>query len=216
MIEDDVFNAVPESRRNNQYCMKLKNKKQPLSKTHFNSAKYSNSDRYYWINTVEMFRPGGIRTVEFRLLGNVSRFHYILSWIAFCRQMAISAYKLTYDVTLLESELNILRGMIQDVTTIHYPRIIEDKKFNRLAHAYDLIERTGLELRSNKQKPLEQLQYIEDRTWEDMKYETELEYKPGDIVRKTDGSMYGQVFIVKESYRRNRDEMLVINSNGDE
>lgn len=224
MIEDDVFLAVPESRRNNQYCMKLKNKNTPLSKQQYVATKYSNHDRYYWINVVEMFRPQGIRTVEFRLMGNVHRFSYLLAWIAFCRRMAVSAYKLTFDVTLLDGELEKLRSLVTKLTDTFYPRVCEQEDYygnplNRLELAYRLVAGTGLELRpALTARPLWHVESAYDDIQRELAYQAELaaensrptRFHTGDIVRKIDGhSNMGRVFILDGAYISSDGEDMV-------
>jgi hypothetical protein len=143
LIEEKAFLAVPESRRTNSYCHKI-GKAYPLSTKHWDREKYSNSDRYQWVNVVEMFRPDGIRTVEIRLLGNVRRFAYLASWIAFCHQMAKSAWTLSHDVSYLEVELQRLNVMVDAITEYMLPRIHES---NRLIRAYNMLENVGINMR---------------------------------------------------------------------
>src|SRR5260221_4159614 len=60
LIEDLAFKAVPDSRKDNSYCRRIV----PIQNdTTFQSNKYGNNRRYHWLNTVEMFRPNGIRTI---------------------------------------------------------------------------------------------------------------------------------------------------------
>lgn len=84
-VEDLAFKAVPSSRMGNSYCRRIT----PLSHgTSFPSHKYNNHRRYHWLNIVEMFRPGGIRTIEVRLLGNTHRWKYVLAWSLFSMELA--------------------------------------------------------------------------------------------------------------------------------
>lgn len=84
-IEDQAFKAVPDSRQGNQYCRPIV----PLAHgTEFFINKYDNGRRYHWLNTVEMFRPGGIRTMEIRLLGHTHRWKYLSAWVLFCMELA--------------------------------------------------------------------------------------------------------------------------------
>jgi hypothetical protein len=90
-IEDLAFKAVPDSRRGNSYCKRIT----PITNgTSFNAHKYSNSRRYHWLNTVEMFRPGGIRTIEVRLLGHTHRWKYLLAWTLFSMELARRGWEL--------------------------------------------------------------------------------------------------------------------------
>lgn len=121
MLEKEAFDAVPESRRTNQYCKSLKTDDRPITTKRYWAQKYSNPDRYEWVNVVEMFRRYGIRTVEVRLMGNTHRYTYLLAWVAVCRQMAKSAWILTYDATALELELKTLRFMFDKIKVCLLP-----------------------------------------------------------------------------------------------
>src|ERR1035437_2227150 len=94
LVEDLAFKAVPESRKSNQYCRRIT----PLhGGESFPSRKYDNSRRYNWLNTVEMFRPGGIRTIEVRLLGHTHRWKYLLAWSLFSMELASRGWKVSND-----------------------------------------------------------------------------------------------------------------------
>lgn len=115
MIEKEVFESVPESRRGNNYCRPMVNNGvKTILKTYYRE-KYSNDERYSWLNVVEMFRPGGIRTVEIRLLGNTHRYSYLVGWIAACRLMAKAAWALTNDPSCLESEISYLKSVFGEI-----------------------------------------------------------------------------------------------------
>jgi hypothetical protein len=92
-IEELAFRAVPEARKENQYCRKIQ---LTGSGTSFPCEKYSNSRRYHWLNTVEMFRPNGIRTVEVRLLGNTHRWKYLLAWSTFSLLLGREGWNLAH------------------------------------------------------------------------------------------------------------------------
>ena len=75
MYEKDLFDLMPRSRQNNRFCRKIAQTFQQVNPEHrtmrqkmgrLNAHKYSNDQRYCWLNFVELFRPGGIDTVEFR------------------------------------------------------------------------------------------------------------------------------------------------------
>lgn len=104
--EAEAFNAVPTSRRDNRYCRSWHrpDASQSLIAQQYSSDKGSNRDRYNWVNPVEIFRPGGIRTIEVRLMGHCKRYTYLLAWISVCRMMAQSAWALTFDPSRLEAE----------------------------------------------------------------------------------------------------------------
>lgn len=113
LVEHAAFQAVPESRRSNHFCRSWKNEQAPPSiiQKSYQGSKYNNPDRYYWINFVEMFRPNGIRTVEVRLMGDTKRYPLLLAWMSMCRLMAMSAWRIMYDPSILvpESEAIIRR-----------------------------------------------------------------------------------------------------------
>lgn len=103
-VEVEAFAAVPLSRRESTYCRSWKREISPIGNLSYNANKMGNRDRYNWVNPVEIFRPGGIRTVEIRLMGNTKRYTYLLSWVAVCRMMAQSSWSLLGDASRLESE----------------------------------------------------------------------------------------------------------------
>jgi hypothetical protein len=111
-VESLAFDAVPDARKSNSYCRKIV----PISHgTRFTSIKYSNDRRYHWVNTVEMFRPGGIRTVEVRLLGNTHRWKYLLSWSLFCLALGKEAWKLIYQPLAVEESVIVLSDYLKKI-----------------------------------------------------------------------------------------------------
>lgn len=110
-VEAFAFNAVPDSRQSSRYCQKWNNPDAPKSviEKSYETEKQSNRDRYYWVNVVEMFRPGGIKTVEVRLLGETARYDYCLAWIGACFLMARHAWTLIDDPSMLASASQELR-----------------------------------------------------------------------------------------------------------
>ncbi len=114
-IENSAFESVPESRRNNNYCRRFGENSTAVQSVSYSASKYSNDGRYYWMNVVEMFRPGGIKTVEIRLLGNTRRFSYLLAWISVCNLMARSAWRLTNDPSALVEETLKLKRYFERV-----------------------------------------------------------------------------------------------------
>lgn len=113
MVEEKAFKAVPKSRQGNSYCRRI----QPTTHgTAFYSHKYDNTRRYHWLNTVEMFRPGGIRTIEVRLLGNTHRWKYVLTWSVFCMELARRGWELSlnpFDINLHTNALNQMLDLIE-------------------------------------------------------------------------------------------------------
>jgi len=115
-IEADAWQAVPESRRLNNYCRPWSALNGAVQTMTYHPVKYHNSAlRYQWVNVVEMFRPGGIGTVEIRLLGNTRRFTYLLGWISACQIMANSAWKLVADPSASVLEIQTVKSAFQSV-----------------------------------------------------------------------------------------------------
>lgn len=113
MIEDAAFKAVPDARQSNSYCRRIR----PITNgTSFHSRKYSNDRRYHWLNTVEMFRPGGIHTLENRLLGNTHRWKYVLAWSLFSMELARRGWELTLKPFDSSEHVNALTEMLQRIT----------------------------------------------------------------------------------------------------
>lgn len=123
-IEDLAFKAVPDSRGDNRYCKRIK----PIRNGDaFVSNKYSNARRYNWLNTVEMFRPNGIRTIENRLLGNTHRWKYVLAWSLFTMELARRGWEVSnepFDIADHVANLSdILRKIEEEVKPL-------DRKFD--------------------------------------------------------------------------------------
>lgn len=111
-IEEKAFKAVPEARQSNTYCKRI----QPLIPGFsFPANKYSNERRYHWLNTVEMFRPGGIRTIEVRLLGNTHRWKYLLAWTAFCMELAARGYAVSQRPFNSAAHVDLLGNMLDRI-----------------------------------------------------------------------------------------------------
>lgn len=108
-LEDEAFMAVPESRRQNSYCRSWRSSTGSVIAQQYSPSKGANRDRYNWVNPVEIFRPGGIRTIEVRLMGNTKRYTYLLAWISVCRLMAMSSWALVFDPSRLEYERQELK-----------------------------------------------------------------------------------------------------------
>ena len=130
LCEEKIFKAVPSSRHNNTFCKKLAadyhsnmSAKKSLGKIF--RGKHDNRKRYNWLNFVEFFRPGGLGTVEFRLMGNSSRFFYLADWVYFCSEMIKNAEKIHIDrpLTIAHAFLDM---------NFHIDRLIDahNKKLN--------------------------------------------------------------------------------------
>lgn len=112
-VEDAAFNAVPEARQDNRYCRRI-NPTQLGDR--FSAYKYDNERRYNWLNTVEMFRPGGIRTVEVRLMGNTHRWKYLLAWSLFCFNLGREGWRLAQSPFMnREESLATLRNLLERI-----------------------------------------------------------------------------------------------------
>lgn len=111
-VEETAFLAVPQARQANNYCRRIE---LLTHGTRFSASKYSNDRRYHWLNVVEMFRPGGIRTVEIRLLGNTHRWKYLLAWSTFCLMLANGAWRLVYSPEDIEQVVNALNAFLKGI-----------------------------------------------------------------------------------------------------
>lgn len=139
-IEDKVFNCVPPSRKENTYCRKWSRNLEGINDNRYHANKYDNSPyRYSWVNVVEMFRSGGIRTVEIRLMGDTRNYLYLYAWSSFCRLMAQSAWRVMSDISALHKEAGYLKNRA---------RFIEDAFMMRIGSrplvAVDLAIESGL------------------------------------------------------------------------
>lgn len=115
--EAEAFSAVPSSRRENGYCRSWKQSPHSIIANQYSASKGANRDRYNWVNPVEIFRPGGIRTVEIRLMGHTKRYTYLLAWVSVCRMMAMSAWAVAHSITRMEQERIEIKkawGLVRD------------------------------------------------------------------------------------------------------
>lgn len=141
-VETEAFEAVPSSRRASDYCRSWKANPQAIGTHQYNASKGANENRYQWVNPVEIFRPGGIRTIEIRLMGNCKRYTHLLSWIACCRLMAQSSWALMFDPTRLESEKQTVRSAFALVRDTFMTAGVPKKKVAK--NAVYLAEKAGL------------------------------------------------------------------------
>lgn len=112
MLEPEAMQAVPDSRRDNSYCRSWKDFKGSVVAPSYSGNKHNNNTRYCWVNPVEIFRPGGIRTIEVRLMGHSKNYLYLLAWTSFCRRMAASSWALVHDPSRLQEEVEDLRAVL--------------------------------------------------------------------------------------------------------
>lgn len=122
MTEDEAFEAVPESRNDNSMCRRLKHTDHSIQNRGYSRSKYSNEDRYYWMNVVEMMRPGGIKTVEIRLLGNTHRFIWLQAWVAMSLFMAKIASDLLEDPSSLHYRVNEINERFKRMQVFKKPK----------------------------------------------------------------------------------------------
>jgi len=148
-IEDIAFKAVPDARQSNSYCRRIQ---EITAGTRFEATKYNNSRRYHWLNTVEIFRPSGIRTLEVRLLGNTHRWKYLLSWVTFSLLLGREGWKVAHrpfesrraSVKMLTE---VLEAIIADVKPL-------DKRSEPIpAWVYSQLKSLGIEF-SAFERPL--------------------------------------------------------------
>lgn len=135
IYEDDLFSLMPKSRQTNQYCQRMSNvfRRNPSEKTmrqkmgRMSSNKHSNSKRYCWINFVELFRPDGIGTVEFRLLGNTKRPEFIAAWFLVCltmvyHSMLMDIHRSVNSFQEAKAEIDDAVAILEQVKEPNYPR----------------------------------------------------------------------------------------------
>lgn len=158
-IEDMAFKAVPESRQGNSYCRRIV----PLaSGTRFVGYKYENERRYHWLNTVEIFRPNGIRTIEMRLLGNTHRWKYLLAWTAFTVSLMREGWKVAHKpFDSRKASLAYLSDMLDAIRTEIKP--LEKRGEPVPAWVYSNLKNLGIDF-SAFERPLKSLVEIEAET----------------------------------------------------
>lgn len=157
-VESEAFAAVPVGRRENRYCRSWKGYPESLEVQTFRASKHDNGLRYSWVNPVEIFRPGGIRTIEIRLMGNTKRYSQLLAWTSACRIMAASSWALMFDPSSLEMEREKTRSIFKEIQKCF---IDSTSKKLAVACAVNLADRAGLIIpRGN---PLELLLQVENR-----------------------------------------------------
>lgn len=127
-IEDDIFSILPKSRRGNKFCKDIPKhlafkEEDDIARLVFGSdsrtfASHSEntsqerytSNRYYWINLVNMFSKGR-RTIEFRCHSGSTNFQKIYNWIKICMAIVHSGQDETIDI----SSINSLEDLIKTV-----------------------------------------------------------------------------------------------------
>lgn len=139
-VEEAAFRAVPFSRTQNDFCQAWKRQTitTGIIKARYNPSKYDNARRT-WVNIVEMFRPGGIGTVENRLMGETKRFSQLYSWIAFCFEMAQASFRLIEDPSLMSVQIDKLKNILSVIETD-----IKEKKTGNMTAAKMLGLAAGL------------------------------------------------------------------------
>ncbi len=107
-IETEMFRAIPKSRSNNRFCWLLAeqapNSFHPI-KVRYPSSKYHNDYRHAWIHPTEIYRPGGIGTVEIRNMGEAQDYVYLHAWTMICLFMAQKAWGLIDDPSGLHTAI---------------------------------------------------------------------------------------------------------------
>lgn len=111
-IEKEAFEAVPSSRAASNFCRPWRHSRESIISQSYVRNKHACRDRYNWINPVEVFRPGGIRTIEVRLMGETHRYPYLLAWVAFCRLMAQSSWAVSLDISREQMEIDALKKVL--------------------------------------------------------------------------------------------------------
>ena len=118
-IEDDMYGSIPDSRSNNQYCLRIgkrfKVNEEMLAKKvgQVNDSKYNNDKRYCWLNIIEMIRNGGLGTIEIRSMGDAKDFIYLSNWIYFAAKFVNYANVLDLkDAVSVKSAIKDLRTLL--------------------------------------------------------------------------------------------------------
>lgn len=140
-VEKEAFAAVPENRKLSSYCKSWEESRGSIITPNYVRNKHSCQNRYNWVNPVEIFRPGGIRTIEVRLMGNSHRYPYLLSWVSFCRIMAASAWRVSLDISIEQEEIDTLKDVLETISrTFKFPCAPRIVAVNSIA----LAKRAGL------------------------------------------------------------------------
>ena len=163
-VEARAFEAVPDSRRENSYCRAWATQLSGIKEFTYHPQKYDNAPaRYQWVNVVEMFRRGGIKTVEVRLMGDSQSYCYLLAWTAFCRLMAQAAWRSMGDISSIQKEAEELKKVLREIRDSFLLGLNSSQI--RAYHALSLARKVGL-AESNK-RPLEVLARAEkmDKTF---------------------------------------------------
>jgi len=142
LTEDEAFKAVPSSRNNNSMCLRLKSTKYSIKNRHYSNSKYDNSDRYFWLNVVEIFRPGGIRTVENRLLGNTHRFIWLQAWTALFIHIARIALDLMDDPSGLQWRVDEINEAYKKLSM--YLKNTQNDISTMVKTSFEMAKNTGL------------------------------------------------------------------------
>lgn len=144
-VEESAFGAVPMSRRENHYCRKWRIFDQAsVIEQAYAASKHHNPSRYNWVNPVEIFREGGIRTIEIRLMGHSRSYPYLLSWVSACQLMAASAWRLVFDPSRLHHEQGLLSSVFHRIQEVFQGQATTRR---RASLAQELHRHAMLELR---------------------------------------------------------------------
>jgi hypothetical protein len=182
-VEDEAFAAVPASRLGNRFCRSWKDTPESVITYRYEASKYSNRDRYNWVNPTEIFRPGGIRTVEIRLMGNTHRYSQLLAWASACRMMGLSAWALISDPSRLEYERNEVKHTFRMIRRT----FIEGGTTNKEAVKLALYLASKAQFYQPFGKPLAKLKLSEAGSQVEV-------FKKGDIVECIERDPEGGIF----------------------
>ena len=126
LYEKRLFETLADSRDVNQYCRRigrvLTSKGDVKKKLgYLSSSKYSNDKRYCWINFVELYRPNGIRTVEFRALGDNVTYKQMLAHFVFVLTLVWGALKIDIedDPATMKIVMDYLDRQIKAINNIN-------------------------------------------------------------------------------------------------
>jgi hypothetical protein len=137
-LQDRLFEMVPNSRRTNDYCYKIRNIKERKDLLKFKGdydelSSYGLTDRYHFVNLVNYYNRNNKtkRTIEIRLHNGTMKASRIIEWIRINQK--IIEWALSKDLKRILSLKNRLRtflNIVNDKGTIGYIKQ-RRKKFNK-------------------------------------------------------------------------------------
>lgn len=167
-IEKVMFKALPRSRSSNRYCWLLSDsapKSFHPTKVRYPSGKYHNDYRHAWIHPTEIYRPGGIGTVEIRNMGESQDYMYLHAWTLICLLMAQKAWALIDDPSELHSRVKEMESALSS--------LIAYQATHRRVNLTNCVRNVGYETGYYDKTPIlglvglgrDEATYIDQRHW---------------------------------------------------